>query len=134
MSLHVWSLIAAGLHAWGTLDGLRHKHGRRNLDFAASDVGRGTTNADRGHDASALTRLRFDFASAPHRDALLDRKAIGRTAKILLRCHGADEGGTGAARRGIFFDAQRGSPHARIDLAAIPQISCEEEDVGRPRS
>ena len=49
----------------GTLDGLRHKRERRNLDFAASDVGRRTTNADRGHDASALTRLRFDLASAP---------------------------------------------------------------------
>src|SRR5712671_3512170 len=89
--------------ARGTPEGLRHKRGRRNLDFAASDVGRGTTNADRGHDASALTRLRFDFASAPHRDTLLDRKAIGRPAKIMLRGHGADEGGTGAARRGILF-------------------------------
>src|SRR5512143_2825434 len=49
---------------------VRHKRGRRNLDFAASDVGRGTTNADRGHDASALTRLRFHFASEPHQDAL----------------------------------------------------------------
>src|SRR6202030_2241095 len=120
MSLHVWSLIAAGLHAWGTLDGLRHKHGRRNLDFAASDVGRGTTNADRGHDASALTRLRFDFASAPHRDTLLDRKAIGHPAKIGLRCHCPDERGTSAACRRIFFDAQRGCPHASIELAAIP--------------
>ena len=69
--------------ARGTLDGLRHKHERRNLDFAASYVGRGTTNADRGHDASALTCLRFHFASAPHQDALLDRKAIGRPAKIM---------------------------------------------------
>src|SRR5262245_66463233 len=36
---------------------LRHKRGRRNLDFAAGDVGRGTTNADRGHDAE------IEFAS-----------------------------------------------------------------------
>ena len=57
----------------GTLDGLRQKRGRQNLDFAASYVGRRTTNADRGHDVSALTRLRFDLASAPHQDALLDR-------------------------------------------------------------
>src|SRR6266581_7574755 len=104
----------------GALDGLRHKRGRRHLDFAACDVGRGTTNADRGHDASALTRLRFDFASASHRDTLLDRKAIGRPAKIMLRGHDADEGGTGGARSGIFLDAERGRPHARIELAAIP--------------
>jgi hypothetical protein len=57
----------------GTLEGLRHKRERRNLDFAAGDVGCGTTNADRGHDASALTRVRFHFASAPHQDTLLDR-------------------------------------------------------------
>ena len=42
----------------GTLDGLRQKRGRRHLDFAASYVGRGTTNADRGHDVSALTLRR----------------------------------------------------------------------------
>src|SRR6266436_4083678 len=57
------------------------KRGRRQVDFAAGDVGRGTTNADRGHDASALTRLRFHFASAPHHNTLLDRKAIGRPDK-----------------------------------------------------
>src|SRR5271154_3223768 len=105
---------------WGTLDRSRHKRGRRHLDLAACDVGRGTSNADRGHDASALTRLRFDFASAPHRDTLLDRKAIERPSKIMLRCHGADEGGTGAARRGILFDAQRGCAHASIEVAAVP--------------
>src|ERR1700676_1295968 len=101
------------------LDDLRHKRGRRHLDFPAGDADRGATNTDRGHDASALTRLRFDFASAPHRNTLLDRKAIGRPVKIMLRCHDADEGGTGAARRGIFFDAKRGCPHACIELAAI---------------
>src|SRR5438445_8615294 len=87
------------------------QRGRRHLDFAACDVGRGTPNADRGHDASALTRLRFDFASASHRDTLLDRKPIARPAKIMLRCHDADEHGTGGARRGIFLDAERGGPH-----------------------
>src|SRR5271165_7039517 len=97
------------------LGALRLKRKRRHLDFAACDVSRGTTNADRGHDASALTRLRFDFASAPHRDALLDRKAIGHPAKIALRCHCPDEGGTSAACRGIFFDAQRGCAHASIE-------------------
>src|SRR4029077_1322424 len=106
----------------------------RHLDFAACDVGRGTANADRGHDASTLTRFRFDSATAPHQDTLLDRKAIGRPAKIMLRCYGPDEGGTSAACRGIFFDAQRGCPHTSIELAAIPQISREEEDVGRPRA
>src|SRR5260221_8659254 len=102
------------------LDGLRHKRGRRHLDFAACDVGRGTANADRGHDASTLTRFRFDSAPAPHQDTLLDRKAIGRPAKNMLRCYGPDEGGTSAACRGIFFDAQRGCPHTSIELAAIP--------------
>src|SRR6266853_6961163 len=82
----------------------RHKRGRRHVDFATCDVGRGATHADRGHNAVALTRLRFDLASAPPRDTLLERKKIGRPAKIGLRCHGADAGGTGAARRGIFFD------------------------------
>src|SRR5689334_8572938 len=38
----------------GTLEGIRHERERRHLDFGAGDVGRGTTNADRGHDASAL--------------------------------------------------------------------------------
>jgi len=52
---------------------LRHKRGRRYLDFAACDVGRGTTNADRGHDVPALASLGFNFASAAHQDALLDR-------------------------------------------------------------
>src|SRR5262245_40525882 len=52
----------------------------------------------------------------------------------MLRRHGADESGAGAARRGICFDAQRGCPHASIELAAILWISREEEDVGRPRS
>src|SRR5207237_10139607 len=85
----------------GALDGLRHQRGRRHLDFAACDVGRGATNADRGHDVSTLTSLRFNFAWTPHRDTLLDRKVIGRSAKIMLRCHGPDEGGTSAARRGI---------------------------------
>src|SRR5580658_635471 len=99
---------------------LRHKRKWRHLDFAACDVGRGTTNADGGHGVSALTRLRFYFASAPHRDSLLDRKAIRHPAKIRLRCHCPDEGGTSAACRGIFFDAQRGGPHASIELAAIP--------------
>ena len=99
----------------GTLDGLRHKRGRRHLDFAACDVGRGATNADRGYDASALTRLRVDFASAPHRDTLLDRKAIGRPAKIGLRCHCPDQGGTSCARRGIFFDAQSGGSEILVD-------------------
>src|SRR5215469_4470968 len=79
--------ILVQLHPWGALDGLRHKRGRRHLDFAACNVGRGTSNADRGHGASALTRLRFDFAAAPHRDALFDRKAIDHPAKIRLRCH-----------------------------------------------
>src|SRR6266851_1846706 len=78
------------------------------------------TSADGGHHAVALARLRFDFASAPHRDALLDRKAIGRPAKIGLRCHCSDEAGTSGACRGIFFDAQRGCPHASIELAVIP--------------
>src|SRR5262249_50864834 len=114
-----FSLVKRAMSATAELFQLRHKRGRRNLDFAAGDVGRGTPNADRGHDASALTRLRVDFASAAHRDALLDRKAIGRPAKTMLRCHGADEGGTGAARRGIFFNTQRGCPHASIELAAI---------------
>jgi hypothetical protein len=55
------------IHAhWGTLDGLRDKRGRGHLDFAACDAGRGATHADRGHNAVALTRLCFDFASAPH--------------------------------------------------------------------
>src|SRR5436190_14416790 len=76
------------------LGALRHKRGPRHVDFAACDVGCCTTNNDRGHHVVALTRLRFDFASAPHRDALLDRKAIGRPAKIGLRCHCPDEGGT----------------------------------------
>src|SRR5436309_4348909 len=115
-----WLLFPPVYTHGGVLHGLRHKRGLRHLDFAACDVGRGTTNADRGHDTSALTRLRFDFASASHRDTLLDRKAIGRPAKIMLRCHDADEGGTGGARRGIFLDAERGRPHARIELAAIP--------------
>src|SRR5512146_3516046 len=79
----------------GAFDGLRHERRRRYLDFAACDVGRGTTNADRGHDASALTRLGFDFASAPHRDTLLDRKAIGRPPRITLRGPPAAHGGTG---------------------------------------
>src|SRR6202034_3516715 len=113
--------------------GARLKRKRRHLDLAACNVGCCAANADRGHDASALTRLRFDFASAPHRDTLLDRKAIRRPAKIGLRCHCPDEGGTSAACRGIFFDAQRGCAHASIEIAAIPQISCEEEDVGTPR-
>src|SRR5438132_839476 len=85
------------------VDGLRHQRGRRHLDFAACDVGRCATNADRGHDASALMGLRFNFAWTPHRDTLLDRKVIGRPAKIMLRCHGANEGGTGAARRGTYI-------------------------------
>ena len=73
------------VHAhWGTLDGLRDKRGRGHLDFAACDVGRGTTNADRGHHVVALPRFRFDIASAAHQDALLDRKAIGHPAKIGL--------------------------------------------------
>src|SRR5579864_25726 len=83
----------------GALDGLRDKRGLRHLDFAACDVGRGTTNADRGHNASALTRLRFNFASTPHRDTLLDREVIGRPAKIGLRCHCPDEAGTSGACR-----------------------------------
>src|SRR5438552_8643521 len=113
---------------------LRHKRKRRHLDLAACDVGCCAANADRGHDASALTRLRFDLASAPHRDTLLNRKAIGHPAQIMLRCHGADEGGTSAACRGIFFDAQRGCAHASIEPAAITQISREEEHVGTPRA
>src|SRR5215469_7677756 len=103
----------------GALDGLRNKRGRWHLDFAACDVGRGTSDANRGHDASTLTRLRFDFASAPHRAALLDRKPLSHPAKIGLRCHYRDEGGTSAACRGIFFDTQRGCAHASIELAAI---------------
>ena len=56
------------VHAhWGTLDGLRDKRGRGHPDFAACDVGRGATTLTR-HNAVALTRLCFDFASAPHRD------------------------------------------------------------------
>ena len=43
----------------------RDERGLRHLDFAACDVGRGATDADRGHNAVALTRLCFDFASAP---------------------------------------------------------------------
>ena len=50
---------------WGTLDGLRDNRGR-------------------GHNAVALMRLCFDFAPAFHRDALLDRKPVGRPAKIGL--------------------------------------------------
>src|SRR6516162_2940044 len=50
----------------GALDGLRHERGRRHVDLAACDVGRGTSDADGGHNASALTRLCFDFAAAPH--------------------------------------------------------------------
>jgi hypothetical protein len=69
---------------WGTLDGRRDKRGRRHLEFVACDVGRGATHADRGHNAIALTSLCFDFASAPHRDTLLDRKTVGRPAKIGL--------------------------------------------------
>src|SRR5579864_7647536 len=111
----------------------RFTHGAPSTVYDSSADG-GASNADRGNNASALPRLRFDFASPPHRDTLLDRKAIGRPAKIVLRCHGAREGGTGGARSGIFFDAQRGCKHASIYLAAIPYISCEEEDVGRPRS
>jgi phenazine biosynthesis-like protein len=57
-------LVVAGNARDAELFQLRHRRGQRNLDFAASDVGRRTTTADRGHDASALTRLRFDFASA----------------------------------------------------------------------
>ena len=76
--------IGVAITCVGELIQLRHKRERRNLDFTAGDVGRGTTNADRGHDASALTRLRFHFASAAHQDALLDRKAIGRPAKVRL--------------------------------------------------
>src|SRR5437588_7533795 len=113
---------------------LRLKRKRRHLDLAACDVGCCAAYADRGHHAVALARLRFDFASAPHCDALLDRKAIGHPAKIGLRCHGPDEGCTSAACRGIFFDAQRGCPHASIELAAIPQIPREAEDVATPRS
>src|ERR1700685_804372 len=93
-----------------------HKRKRRHIYLSACDVGCCAANADRGHDAFALTRLRFDFASAPHRDALLDRKAICRPTKIGPRCHGADEVGTRAACRGIFFDAKRGSAHASIEL------------------
>src|SRR5258706_1125003 len=77
------------------------------------------SNADRGHHAVAHARFRFDFAWAPHRDALQDRKAIGRADKIRLRCHRSNEGGTSAPRRGIFFDAQRGCPHASIERAAV---------------
>src|SRR5580704_5083422 len=102
------------------LSGLRHKRKRRHLDLSACDVGCCAANADRGHYVVALPRFRFDIASAPHRDALLDRKAIGHPAKIGLRGHCPDEGGTSAACRGIFFDAQRGCPHASIELAAIP--------------
>ena len=70
------------VHAhWGTRDGLRDKRGRGHLELAACDVGRGATHADRGHNAVALTHLCFDFASAPHRDTLLDRKTVGRPAK-----------------------------------------------------
>src|SRR5213075_2482155 len=85
----------------GALDGLRHQRGRWHFDFAACDVGRGTTNADRGYDVPTLASLRFNFAWTPHRDALPDREVIGRPAKIMLRSHGANEGGTGAARREI---------------------------------
>src|SRR5437660_12871744 len=106
-----WSLIAAGLHPWGSLDGLRHQRGRRHLDFAACDVGRGATNADRGHDASALARLGFDFAAAPYRDALLHRKAIGLPAKIRLRCDCPDEAGTRGACRELLFLAEAWSRH-----------------------
>src|ERR1700685_4337836 len=91
-----------------------HKRKRRHFDLAACDVGCCAANADRGHYAVALARSRFDITSAPHRDALLNRKAIGRPAKIMLRCHGADEGGTSAACRWIFFDAKRGCAHASI--------------------
>src|SRR5436190_493208 len=103
----------------GALRGLRHQRGRRHLDFAACDVGRGTTNADRGHDIPTLTSLRFNLASTPHGDTLLDRKTIVRPGKIGLRCHCPDEGGTSGACRGILLDAQRGCPHASIELAAI---------------
>src|SRR5437870_12786494 len=72
---------------------LRLKRKRRHIDLAACDVRCCAANADRGHDASTLTRLRFDFASAPHQDALLDRKAIGHPAKIALRCHCPDDAG-----------------------------------------
>ena len=76
------------VHAhWGTLDGLRDKRRRGHLDFAACDVGGGATHADSGHNAVALTRLCFDFASAPHRDTLLDRKTgrVGvRSARLPL--------------------------------------------------
>ena len=70
------------VHAhWGTRDGLRDKRGRGHLELAACDVGRGATLADRGHNAVALTHLCFDFASALHRDTLLDGKTGGRPAK-----------------------------------------------------
>src|SRR5581483_10602594 len=104
----------------GDLDDLRHKRGGRHLDFAACDVGCCASNADRGHDTSALACLGFDFAPTSHRDTLLDGKAIGAPAKTGPRCHCPDEGGTSATRRGIFFDAERGRPHASIELAAIP--------------
>src|SRR4029077_1397980 len=48
--------------------------------------------------------------------------------------HCPDEGCTSAACRGVFFDAQRGCPHTSIEFAAITEISCEEEGVGRPRA
>ncbi len=65
----------------------RSHHGRRLTSQAQTAAHRShrlrcmllRPTADRGHDASALTRL--DFASAPHRDALLDRKTIGHPAK-----------------------------------------------------
>jgi hypothetical protein len=43
--------------------------------------------------------------------------------------HGADEGRAGAPRCGILFDAKRWSAHARAELAAMVQISREEEDI-----
>src|SRR5947209_18199743 len=69
----------------GALRGLRHQRGRRHLDFAAGDVCRGTTNADRGHDVPTFTSLRFNLASTPHRDTLLDRKTIVRPDSPLAR-------------------------------------------------
>jgi hypothetical protein len=58
-------------------DGLSHKRGRRHLDLSARDVGCCAANAERGHHVVALPSFGFDMASAPHGDALLNRKAVG---------------------------------------------------------
>src|SRR5215470_20279590 len=51
-------VLGPAIYAHGdALDGLRHERGGRDVDLAAGDVGRGTSDAERGHHASALSSL-----------------------------------------------------------------------------